>query len=318
MPQAPSISTHARDVRSRRVANISDAMSGEPRSIPVSRIPAVNVASVPQRSPLRYPGGKTWLVPHIREWLGKQRPKVLFEPFGGGAIVSLTAVMEGLADRCVLVELDRDVAAFWHSALNHADELCKRIESFVPTRQSIQQLCNEHPASLLDHGFRTLVLNRTRRGGILAPGASLIRAGEGDRGVASRWYPATLVRRLRDIQGHSEAICFCEGDGAKLLESLSRIDDAAVFVDPPYTAGGKRAGRRLYAQNRINHKRIFELLDDASIDFFMTYNFSPEVVDMVDRHNFSAARVMMKNNHHAWMPELVITRAPVFALTADH
>lgn len=26
----------------------------------------VNVASVPQRSPFRYPGGKTWLVPHIR------------------------------------------------------------------------------------------------------------------------------------------------------------------------------------------------------------------------------------------------------------
>ena len=29
----------------------------------------VNVASVPQRSPFRYPGGKTWLIPHIRRWL---------------------------------------------------------------------------------------------------------------------------------------------------------------------------------------------------------------------------------------------------------
>ncbi len=29
----------------------------------------VNVASVPQRSPFRYPGGKTWLVPRIRQWL---------------------------------------------------------------------------------------------------------------------------------------------------------------------------------------------------------------------------------------------------------
>ena len=32
----------------------------------------VNVASVPQRSPFRYPGGKTWLVPHIRRWLGSR------------------------------------------------------------------------------------------------------------------------------------------------------------------------------------------------------------------------------------------------------
>lgn len=317
MPQSPSIATHAPESRSRRVASISGGTTDGRRSIPVSRIPAVNVASVPQRSPLRYPGGKTWLVPHIREWLGTQRAKVLFEPFAGGAIVSLTAVMEGLADRCVLVELDRDVAAFWHSALNHADELCDRIESFVPTRQSIQQLCNEPPASLVDHGFRTLVLNRTRRGGILAPGASLIRAGEGDRGVASRWYPATLIRRLRDIQDHADAICFCEGDGAKLLESQINVDDAAVFVDPPYTAGGKRAGRRLYAHNRINHKRLFELLDDASVDFLMTYDFSPEVVALVERHNFSATRVMMKNNHHARMSELVITRNAVFAPQPD-
>ena len=26
----------------------------------------INVASVPHRSPFRYPGGKTWLVPHVR------------------------------------------------------------------------------------------------------------------------------------------------------------------------------------------------------------------------------------------------------------
>lgn len=29
----------------------------------------VNVASVPQRSPFRYPGGKTWLIPVVRKWL---------------------------------------------------------------------------------------------------------------------------------------------------------------------------------------------------------------------------------------------------------
>jgi len=34
-----------------------------------------NVASVPQRSPFRYPGGKTWLVPKFRQWM-----KTLFPP----------------------------------------------------------------------------------------------------------------------------------------------------------------------------------------------------------------------------------------------
>jgi hypothetical protein len=29
----------------------------------------VNVASVPKLSPFRYPGGKTWFIPYIRQWL---------------------------------------------------------------------------------------------------------------------------------------------------------------------------------------------------------------------------------------------------------
>lgn len=47
----------------------------------------VNVASVPQRSPFRYPGGKTWLIPRIRQWLRSrpERPHVLIEPFAAGA-----------------------------------------------------------------------------------------------------------------------------------------------------------------------------------------------------------------------------------------
>ncbi|HHE40829.1 MAG TPA: hypothetical protein ENL10_04935 [Candidatus Cloacimonetes bacterium] len=51
----------------------------------------VNVAAVPMRSPFRYAGGKTWLVPRIRSWLSERGglEKTLIEPFAGGGIVSL-------------------------------------------------------------------------------------------------------------------------------------------------------------------------------------------------------------------------------------
>ena len=136
-----------------------------PRSmadIPFSSIPAVNVASVPQRSLLRYPGGKTWLVPHIRAWLisnSRPVPSVLLEPFAGGGIVSLTAVMEGLVSRCLMAEIDRDVAAFWHAALRHKQEIKERIRTFKPTRESVAELAGTVPLNVMEHGFRTLVLN---------------------------------------------------------------------------------------------------------------------------------------------------------------
>ena len=211
-----------------------------------------------------------------------------------------------------MVELDRQVAAFWHAALRHTDELCDRVLAFEATRDNVVALTGETPADMLDQGFRTLVLNRTRRGGILAAGASLTRVGENGRGVASRWYPGTIVDRLRGIKRHSDRIAFCEGDGMRLLESMVLVDGAAVFVDPPYTAGGKRAGRRLYANHEVNHRRIFEVLAGCGADFLMTYDAAPEIVELVRRHGFAAARVMMKNTHHSRVAELVITRTHVF------
>ena len=78
----------------------------------------VNVATVPQRSPFRYAGGKTWLIPRIRQWLYHSGGlgKELIEPFAGGGIVSLTAVIENLVDRATMVEKDEGVAAVWVGA----------------------------------------------------------------------------------------------------------------------------------------------------------------------------------------------------------
>ncbi len=57
-----------------------------------NKMNVVNVASVPQRSPFRYPGGKTWLIPTVRKWLQQNtKAGLLIEPFAGGGIVSLTA-----------------------------------------------------------------------------------------------------------------------------------------------------------------------------------------------------------------------------------
>ena len=285
--------------------------------ITVSSIPAVNVAAVSQRSPLRYPGGKTWLIPHIRVWLrSMKRPRLLVEPFAGGSIVSLTAVMENLADEALMVELDKDVAALWKAALHYGPELVARISSFALTRDSVVQLSCKRPADVVEHGFRTLVLNRTRRGGVLANGASFTRKGENGAGIASRWYPSTLIRRLRAIAEVAPRLTFCETDGMQMLASLldKPHDDVALFVDPPYTGkGGKRAGKRLYAHNDIDHARLFSILAESNANFLMTYDRSLEIESLVESYKFHAVQVVMKSGHHALLPELVITRYPAFS-----
>ena len=322
-----------RNVRERPAQGDGEALM---HPFPPSPIPAANVAQVPQRSPLRYPGGKTWLIPHIRAWLketGTPHP-LMIEPFAGGATASLTAVMEGLAERAILVERDPDVAAFWRAALEHGDTLMQRVRDFTPSREAVERLANEVPSDVVEHGFRTLVLNRTRRGGVLAPGAALIKQGENGNGTASRWYPETLVDRLRAIQQHADRLSFYEGDGAKLLHTVlggrwSVAGDRqlttghwqpatghrppATFIDPPYTAGGKRAGARLYAHHTVDHAALFATLADSGANFLMTYDCSDEIAALVAKHGFHAAAVTMKNGHHAHLRELVITRERLFA-----
>ena len=67
----------------------------------------INISCVPKPSPFRYPGGKSWLIPHVRRWLRDLESPIHFaEPFAGGANVGLTVAIEKLADRVTLVELD--------------------------------------------------------------------------------------------------------------------------------------------------------------------------------------------------------------------
>ena len=300
----------------RRVPSSAQRNDLPPGVFPTSPLPAVNVASVAQRSPLRYPGGKTWLIPHIKRWLTQATPKprVLIEPFCGGGIVSLTAVMEKWTDRCLMLEVDRDVAAFWHAALGHGQALADRVVQFELTRAAVNKLTSHTPKDVLEHGFRTLVLNRTRRGGVLAPGAAFTKVGENGKGLGSRWYPETIAKRLQAIMRCNGQIGFLEGDAMTFLEGLlHQQTGVAVFLDPPYTAGGKKAGKRLYAHHTIDHARLFELMDSSGADFLMTYDESPEIVDLIDKYGFHAVRVMMKNGHHNQIAELVITPRVVFA-----
>jgi DNA adenine methylase len=126
------------------------------------------VSSVPQRSPFRYAGGKTWLVPRIRQWLHYQgsSKKGLIEPFAGGGIVSLTAVCENLVDRVTMVEKDEGVAAVWQVILNGGAEcLGDAIMGFQLTPESARRAIAQADESLESRAFATIIKNRVHRVG---------------------------------------------------------------------------------------------------------------------------------------------------------
>lgn len=272
---------------------------------------AVNVASVPQLSPFRYPGGKTWFVPRLREWLLSQsrKPKLLIEPFAGGGIVSLTSVSESLVEAAHLVELDREIAAVWETLLGgDAEWLASRILNFEMTKENAIEALASNIKSSREVAFQTIIKNRTFHGGILAAGSGFLKNGEAGKGILSRWYPTTLANRIRNIDLIRTRLSFECRDAFEVLEEHKNEEDSVFFVDPPYTAGGKKAGSRLYTHFQLDHEKLFSVCSELAGDFVMTYDNSDEVKDLARKYGFQTKPIPMKNTHHAAMTELVIGR----------
>lgn len=271
----------------------------------------VNVASVPQRSPFRYPGGKTWLVPLFRRWLLSKadQPRLLIETFTGGGIIGLTTAFEELAQEVLLVELDEQVAAVWETLLSgEAEWLARRIRTFEMTLENLRAELSKPAQSRRELAFQTMLRNRTAHGGILAPGAGVLKHGENGKGVLSRWYPETIAKRIATIGLVAERIRFVHGDAFAVMHRYQSSRNTVFFIDPPYTAGGKSAGSRLYTHSALDHEKLFSVCEKLSGDFLMTYDNAPEVVALAYKHGFQAKAVPMKNTHHAEMSELLIGR----------
>lgn len=267
----------------------------------------VNVATVPKRSPFRYPGGKTWLVPHVRRWLASlpESPSELVEPFAGGAIVGLTVACENLARHTTLIELDADVGSVWRTILNgKAAVLADRILKFDMTLPNVRRCLGSKPKTLLDRAFQTVLKNRVQHGGIMANGASLMNKGENGRGVCSRWYPATLAKRISDIAQVRRKICFKQADGLRYMMENRQRADFVWFIDPPYTI----AGRRLYTHFVIDHEALFDIARQLRGDFLITYDKTPEVERWASKYGLDCESVPMKSRQHYKKSELLIGR----------
>jgi DNA adenine methylase len=266
----------------------------------------INVASVPQRSPFRYPGGKTWLIPTVRQWLKQEQKTIdqLIEPFAGGGIVSLTAAFEKMAEHITMVEMDQEIAAVWETILSEKNAwLADRIYTYDLTQAHVKAELESPNKELHDIAFCTILKNRVFHGGILAKGSGMIKNGENGKGITSRWYPKTLRDRILAINYVKDKIKFITGDAFEVLEQNLENPDTYFFIDPPYTV----AGKRLYTHFDIDHERLFELTAQLKGKFMLTYDDTPEIRQLADKYHLQYKTIPMKTTLHFEKNEIIIS-----------
>ncbi len=266
----------------------------------------INVASVPQRSPFRYPGGKTWLIPTVRQWLKQEDKAVgrLIEPFAGGGIVSLTAAFEKLAVQIIMVELDKEIGAVWEVILNGKNDwLAEKIFSYHLTYENVKTSLESLDKEQQDVAFCTILKNRVFHGGILAKGSGMIKNGENGKGLASRWYPKTLRDRILAIGLVKDKIKFISGDAFEILEQNLTNKDDYFFIDPPYTV----AGKRLYTHFDIDHEKLFKLTAQIKGKYMLTYDDTPEIRCLIEKYGLLFKTIPMKTTLHFEKNEIIIS-----------
>ncbi|HVO68595.1 MAG TPA: hypothetical protein VMT24_01035, partial [Aggregatilineaceae bacterium] len=183
-----------------------------------------------------------------------------------------------------------------------------QIRAFDLTPHTVDVLLARENLPVRERALQTIVKNRVNRGGILAAGAGKVRWGENGKGIASRWYPDTLANRILDIVAIRDQLSFVHGDGLHVIRQNSYRQDIAFFIDPPYTAAGKKPGSRLYTCSDLDHNMLFELVSQAAGDFLMTYDDVEDIRRLASQWEFETQSVAMKNTHHARKTELLIGR----------
>src|SRR5438034_1229838 len=132
--------------------------------------------SVPILSPLRYPGAKRRLGGYIVEalHLNGLRPRLLVEPFAGGANVALQLLAYSAVDKVVLGERDALLASFWRTVFFDADWLIEQVQTIPVTVHQWERFRKAPGDTDRDRALACLFLNRTSFSGILADNAGPI------------------------------------------------------------------------------------------------------------------------------------------------
>lgn len=233
---------------------------------------------MPFYTPLRYPGGKRRLVPFVKTLLKLNglRDIQYAEPYAGGAAIALALLFEEYAADVHINDLSRPVYAFWYSALNDTDGLCKRIESTdVSMKEWHKQRAiydDRATASLDDLGLATLFLNRTNRSGIISGGVIGGKAQSGEWSLDVRFNKTELIQRIRKIGRYRSRIHLHQLDALQFTTSVvSNLGPKSfAFYDPPYIENGD--GLYLNDYDLDGHKQVSVGVTSLTFPWVVTYD----------------------------------------------
>ena len=227
-------------------------------------IPQGGFTEVPkeyQRSPLRYPGGKTRAVKSLFSCIPEKETR-LCAPFLGGASLELACTTKMHVHGS---DVFKPLVSFWQILLTHQTELVERVKKYLPlTSTKFYNLQKSYwgMTDEIEMAAVFFVLNRSSFSGITFSGGM---APDHDR------FTESAIQRLSAFAVQNLSL-----QCADFREVIPQHKDDFLYLDPPYPNSGFLYGYKGDTHKGFNHKALAQLLGKRD-RWIMSYNDRPEI-----------------------------------------
>ncbi len=237
----------------------------------------------PSVTPLRYPGGKAWLIPYVKRFIEYHKipAGIVVEPFAGSASITVGLLRSNLMRTGIICEKDPLIVAFWESVLKHNEELCQSVSNLNVNMETWWNFkkyldpSSTHKFSSVDLATAFIFYNRTNYSGIIKAGPIGGKSQLSKYNISCRFNKSRVIQRIRQIGLLRDRLIVVPGDGIKLIKKYSDIEgseDLFFYIDPPYYRAGKVLYRDYFSNS--DHNELANAVRSLKSPWLISYDES--------------------------------------------
>jgi DNA adenine methylase len=236
------------------------------------------------RTPLRYPGGKSMMTPLFIDILNvnKLHDVTYAEPYAGGAGAAINLLLGNYVSRILINDASPAIYSFWKYVKEDNQRFVDAIlncDVDLTNWKRMHDILKSGDKPSFDLGFATFFLSRTNRSGILNAGpiggATEESQYKAHYKINCRFNKSELAKRVEAIGKHSKQIVVTNKDAIKFLKDL-KGKNMFVYLDPPYYKKGQSLYLDYYKAD--DHKILGEyLLNTNKFKWVLSYDNVKEI-----------------------------------------
>ena len=241
------------------------------------------------KSPLRYPGGKSAIYQIIKNAIITNGLEgcCYVEPFAGGAGIAINLLLDGVVSSIIINDADKAIYSFWRAVIEYPDWFIQKIETTQITIEEWKrqkEIVEKGKSFSKELGFAAFYLNRTNRSGILSAGPIGGFNQNGEYKIDCRFNKKKLIEKIKNIVKKKRNIKIYNKDAIvftkKYLSPLSKKMNIFVYFDPPYF----EKGQRLYLNhfNVKDHIYFKQTIECVEFDWILSYDNQEEIKELYD------------------------------------